>query len=596
MYYPEEIVEEVRSKNDIVDIISGYVSLKKKGSSYFGLCPFHNEKSGSFAVSPQKQMFYCFGCGAAGNVFTFLMKYENDTFPEAIERLAERAGVKLPEVELTQEQKKAMSEKAQLLEINKTAANYFYYLLRHEPGKVGMDYIKKRMLSDETMKQFGLGYSDKYSDDLVKYLRNKGYKDEMIVKAGLASRDEKHGTHDKFWNRVMFPIQDMNHRVIGFGGRVMGEGEPKYLNSPETPIFDKSRNLYGLNFARSSKKNYLILVEGYMDVISMHQAGFIEAVASLGTAFTIGQAQIIKRFAEHVILSFDSDEAGTKAKLRAIGILKDAGLSAKVLDLKPYKDPDEFIKNLGVEEMQKRIDNAVNSFFFEISVMEQQYNLKEPDEKTKFHREIAAKLCEFPDEVERNNYLEAICEKYYISPDGMKELVVGHAAHDGIAKMASRPKSPIKEKNMPDGNKQAQKLLITWISEQPKLLNKIEKYISPDDFTEELYRDVATKLFNGIKEGGFEAVSLVSCFEDEEDQKEVASLFNTKLTGLDGIPLDMESAQDLEKAFNDILLKVKTNSFNFYSQNLATDVTAIEKVVSGKKLLEELKGVKIHLD
>lgn len=596
MYYPEEIVEEVRSKNDIVDIISGYVKLKNKGTSYFGLCPFHNEKTGSFSVSPQKQMFYCFGCGASGNVYTFLMKYENDTFQEAIQKLAQRAGVELPEVELSEEQKKTMSEKAQLLEINKTAANYFYLLLRRDQGKKGREYLKKRELSDETMKTFALGFSDVYSDDCVKYLRSKGYSDEMIVKAGLAARDEKRGIHDKFWNRVMFPIQDMNHRVIGFGGRVMGDGEPKYLNSPETPIFDKSRNLYGLNFARSSRKEYLILVEGYMDVISMHQAGFTEAVASLGTAFTTGHAQIVKRFAKTVYLSFDSDGAGTQAKLRAIEKLKEVGMPAKVIDLTPYKDPDEFIKNLGVEEMQKRIDEAINSFYFEIKVIEKGFNLNEPDEKTQFCKKIAEKLCEFSDEIERNNYLEAICNKYSLSIEGMKELVIKYAGQTGMARPIERPRQSYGNRVKEDGNNSAQKLLITWISEQPSLLSKVEKYISPDDFTEELYKNVATKLFEGIRQGGFEPVSLVSLFEEEEEQKEVATLFNTKLTGLDGQPLDIQNKNDLEKAFHDIVLKVKTNSLNFYSMNLATDVLAIEKVVQGKKQLEELKKTTIHLN
>lgn len=596
MYYPEEIVEEIRSKNDIVDIISGYVRLNKKGSSYFGLCPFHSEKTGSFSVSQSKQMYYCFGCGASGNVYTFLMKYENDTFQEAIEKLADRAGVELPRVELTDEQKKQMSEKAQLFEINKTAANYFYMLLRHDKGKKGMEYLKKRELSDETMKNFALGFSDVYSDDCVKYLVKKGYSEEMIVKAGLAARDERRGTHDKFWNRVMFPIQDMNHRVIGFGGRVMGEGEPKYLNSPETPIFDKSRNLYGLNFARSTRKNYLILVEGYMDVISMHQAGFIEAVAALGTSFTPGQADLLKRFAKVVYLAMDSDVAGTNAKLRAIEKLKAIDLPAKVIDLTPYKDPDEFIKNLGVEEMQKRIDEAINSFYFEIKVIESSYNLNEPDEKTQFCKKIAEKLCEFPDELERNNYLEAICVKYTLSTDGMRDMVLKYAGQTGMARPVERPRQSYGTKVREDGNLKAQKLLITWISEHPSLLTRIEKYISPDDFTEELYRNVALELFEGIRRGDFEPVSLVSRFEDEEAQKEVATLFNTKLTGLDGQPLDIKNSSDLEKAFHDILIKVKTNSLNYHSMNLATDVHAIEKVVQGKKQLEELKKVKIHFN
>lgn len=595
MYYPDEIVEEVRSKNDIVDVISGYVRLTKKGSAHFGLCPFHNEKTGSFSVSASKQMFYCFGCGAGGNVYTFLMKYENDTFQEAIEKLAERAGVKLPEIEMTEEQKKQVSEKAKLLEINKESAKYFYYQLRGDAGKNGMRYFQERQLTPDTMKQFGLGYSLPYSDDLVKYLKSKGYSDELIVKAGLASHDEKRGTHDKFWNRVMFPIQDANHRVIGFGGRVMGEGEPKYLNSPETPIFDKSRNLFGLNFARSSKKDYLILCEGYMDVISMHQAGFSEAVASLGTAFTSGQASMVKRFCSSVILSYDSDGAGTKAALRAIGILREVGMTAKVLNLKPYKDPDEFIKNLGAEKLQERIDNAQNSFFFEVDVLERDYNLKDPEEKTNFHREIAKKICNFADEVERNNYIEAICDRYNISVDAMKKMVVSYAGI-GVVKPAEPPKSGIKKADPDEGRRKAQRLLITWISENPSLLGKIEKYISVSDFTEDVYRRVTEKLFEGIKQGDFEPASMVSMFEDEEEQKEVALLFNTKLTGLDGIPMEIDSGLDKEKAFHDILVKVKSNSLEYYSSRLASDVTAITKVVEGKKMLEELKNTKIHLE
>ena len=296
MYYSDEIIEEVRSRNDIVDVISQYVRLQKKGSSYFGLCPFHNEKSPSFSVSRDKQMYYCFGCGAGGNVFTFIMEYENYTFLEALRFLAERAGIELPEEEYSKEAKERADLRVTLLEMNKLAAKYFYAQLKSPGGKVGYEYLRKRQLSEETITAFGLGYSNKYSDDLYKYLKTKGYSDELIVKAGLANVDEKQGIYDKFWNRVMFPIMDANNRVIGFGGRVMGDGKPKYLNSPETLIFDKSRNLYGLHRARTSRKSYFLICEGYMDVISLHQAGFTNAVASLGTALTSGHASLIKRY------------------------------------------------------------------------------------------------------------------------------------------------------------------------------------------------------------------------------------------------------------------------------------------------------------
>ena len=322
MYYSDELIEEIRTRNDIVDVISGYVRLQKKGSSYFGLCPFHNEKSPSFSVSREKQMYYCFGCGAGGNVFTFLMEYENFSFIEAVKYLADRAGIALPEREYSKEAKERADLKSSILEVNKQAAKYFYVQLKSERGAQAYTYLKNRGLSDSTITAFGLGYSNKYSDDLYKYLRKQGYSEELIRQAGLINTDERQGVYDKFWNRVIFPIMDVNSRVIGFGGRVMGDGKPKYLNSPETPVFDKSRNLYGLNRARTSRKPYFLLCEGYMDVISLHQAGFTNAVASLGTALTTGHASLIKRYVKEVYLTYDSDEAGTKAALRALPYLR----------------------------------------------------------------------------------------------------------------------------------------------------------------------------------------------------------------------------------------------------------------------------------
>lgn len=587
MYYPEELVEEVRMKNDIVDVISGYVRLQKKGSSYFGLCPFHNEKSASFSVSPGKQMYYCFGCGAGGNVFTFIQSYENYSFPEAIKYLADRVSVNLPEVEYSEETRKKEGKSSLLLELNKQAANYFYYQLRTEHGKIGHRYFENRRLSEETMKKFGLGFANVTSDDLVKYLKSKGFTDEQIVEAGLGSVDERYGIHDKFWNRVMFPIQDINHRVIGFGGRVMGDGKPKYLNSPETMIFDKSRNLYGLNFARTSRSGNIIICEGYMDVIAMHQAGFTQAVASLGTAFTIGQANLLKRYTDKVLLAYDSDGAGTGAALRALGILREAGLTGKIIHLEPYKDPDEFIKNLGKEEFQKRIDEAENSFFFEIHVLEKGFDLKDPDSKTKFYNEIAKKLCQFSEEVERDNYIQAIAEKYGIGFDNLRRLVVSYASKTGIVKPIEKAKSGVKAKIVPEeALKKNQRLLITWITDNPKLYKTVKKYISPQDFTEELYRKVAEKLFADIEKDAYNPAGIISMFTDEEEQRQVAELFSTNLTGL-------ETQADREKAFHDIVVAVKKNSYEHYSKKLGSDVQALQQVIEGKKALEELQ--KTHI-
>lgn len=590
MYYPEELIEEVRTRNDIVEVISGYVRLQKKGSNYFGLCPFHNEKSPSFSVSPGKQMYYCFGCGAGGNVITFLMEYENQTFPEAVRTLAQRAGIALPEADDSKEARQADSRRAKLLEINKEAAKYFYYQLRTERGSVGMEYLRKRELSDETMNHFGLGYANKYSNDLIQYLKSKGYSEDLIRDAGLCNVDEKHGMYDKFWNRVMFPIQDINHRVIGFGGRVMGDGKPKYLNSPETEIFDKSRNLYGLNFARTSRKGNVILCEGYMDVIAMHQAGFTQAVASLGTAFTSGQASLLRRYANEILLSYDSDGAGVNAALRAIGILKEAGMTGRVINLEPYKDPDEFIKALGGEEFQKRLDHAENSFFFELRQLQKNYDLSDPEQKTAFHREIARKLCTFSEEVERENYIEAVAQKYHIGFENLRRLVGTYAAQTGLAQPVIRPKSGVQKKNTAaEGIKNSQKLLLTWLVEQPKLYRQISKYISPKDFTEGLYEKVADRLFEELEQGNINPASIISMFEEEEDQREAASLFHTKLERL-------ESTAEQEKALHDIVCAVKRNSYERDSAQLGTDVAALNRVIAGKKQLEELAKTHISLE
>lgn len=590
MFYTEELVEEIRMKNDIVDVVSGYVRLQKKGSNHWGCCPFHNEKTPSFSVSGPKQMYHCFGCGVSGNVYTFVMQYENYSFPEAVKMLADRAGVNLPEVEYSEEAKKKAGKRARLLEVNKEAAKFFYYQLRDPHGEIGYNYLKRRELSDETMHKFGLGYAGKSGTGLVQYLRQKGFEDALIKEAGLANYSEKSGLISQFWNRVMFPIQDINHRVIGFGGRVMGDGEPKYLNSPETPVFDKRRNLYGLNFARTARSGNIILCEGYMDVIAMHQAGFSQAVASLGTAFTAEQANLLRRYTDNVLLAYDSDGAGVKAALRSIGILREAGLTGKVINMRPYKDPDEFMKNLGKEAFEERIRQAENSFFFEVRVLQEQFDVKDPEQKTKFHREIARKLCEFQEEVERDNYLQAIAEKYFIGIENLRKLVLQYASQTGLAKPIERPKSGIQSKNSPqESAKKAQRLLLTWITDEPAVYQKIKSFISAADFTEELYKLVAERLFADLEQGQFNPAGIISMFEDEDKQSEAAALFHTNLPQL-------ETPQEREKAFHDIVYAVKKNSFEFYSSKLGADVSALNQVVEGKKALETLAKTHISLE
>lgn len=583
MFYSDDIIEEVRMKNDIVDVISGYVRLQKKGSSYFGLCPFHNEKSPSFSVSPGKQMYYCFGCGAGGNVFTFIMEYENFTFIEAVKYLAERAGVKLPEGEYSKEQRAAADLKTVLLEVNKKAASYYYYQLKQESGRQAYEYLKNRELSDETIKSFGLGYSSKYSDSLYRYLKGKGYSDAILKESGLFSADERYGMHDKFWNRVMFPIMDVNNRVIGFGGRVMGDAKPKYLNSPETKIFDKSRNLYGLNIARKSRKNYLIVCEGYMDVISMHQAGFTNAVASLGTALTSGHASLMSRYTKEVLLTYDSDEAGQKAALRGIPILREAGIKPRVVNLAPYKDPDEFIKAEGQEAFEKRLSEAMNYFLFEVQVMERQYNLADPEDKTEFYRAIAKKLLEFPEELERNNYMESISRKYQIRYEDLRRMV-NNLALSGTG-ISAKPKAPAKERKREkkeDGRDASQKLMLTWLTSYPKMFDTIEGYIGPDDFTTPLFHQVAELLFEQHEQGEVNPAKLLNRFTDSEEQKEVTSLFHATL--------HLENDQERRRALRETVCRMKRDSIAHQSQSLApTDIAGLQRLVEAKNIWKKLK-------
>lgn len=591
-YYSDELIEEVRSRNDIVDVISGYVRLTKKGSTYFGLCPFHNEKTGSFSVSPNKQMYYCFGCGAGGNVFTFLMQYENFSFPEAMEALAERAGIELPKQEMSAQAKKEADKRQILLEINKAAGKYYYMLLRSEHGKQAYEYFKKRELSDATMQKFGLGYSDKYSDDLYRYLRKLGYDDAILKESGLVSIDEVRGGHDKFWNRAMFPIMDVHNKVIGFGGRVMGDGEPKYLNSPETKIFDKSRNLYALNFARQTKKPQMLLCEGYMDVIALHQAGFDNAVASLGTAFTSGHASLLKRYTKEVYLSFDSDGAGIKAALRAIPILKEVGLTAKVINMKPYKDPDEFIKALGAEEYQKRIDAAENSFMFEIRILEQKYDMKDPEGKTAFQTEVAKKLLDFTTELERNNYMEAVADKYHMSFEALRNLVNQLGTQGGLVKERTPLKSGLNEKKhkKEDGMKQSQKLLLTWLIEYDNLYDKIKDIITPEDFTEDIFRKVAELLYEQKKSGTVNPAQIISLFAEEEEQREVAELFHARIH-------EVDSAAERDKALKETILRVKDNSISYRSAHLEpTDMQGLQQLVADKRTLQNMEKMHISID
>ena len=587
-YYSDEIIEEVRSRTDIVDVISKYVNLQKKGSQYFGLCPFHNEKTGSFSVSPQKQMYYCFGCGAGGNVFSFLMAYENMTFKEAVEDLAPKCGVTLPQREMTARERQRADRRTRLFEINKEAAAYYYKMLRSPEGGQAMAYFTKRELTADTLHKFGLGCTSKYSDSLYKYLRGKGYDDNILKDCGLVTIDEKRGGHDKFWNRAMFPIFDANGKVVAFGGRVMGDGEPKYLNSPETEIFNKSKTLFGLYFARKTRRQQFILCEGYMDVISLHQAGFDNAVASLGTALTEGHAGMLKRYVKDVYLSYDSDGAGQKAALRAIPILKNAGISCRIINMSPYKDPDEFIKALGAEEYEKRIQNAENSFMYQVRMKEKNYDLTDPEKKSDFQKEVARMIVtEFPTQLERENYTESVAVRFNIPKAALGKYIIelGQSGITAKSNTAARENRSTAQKPKDDGMKMSQRLLLTWLVEQNDIYPKIKDYVTPQDFEEGVYKKVAVEVFDSLSQDKtVDTARIVDMFMEEEERKTVAAIFNTTVG-------ELTDNTDLSKALKETLLRIKKNSLELAQKNGAD----LKSLVDGKKQLQRLERLDISI-
>lgn len=561
MFYSEEVIEEVRSRNDIVDVINSYVSLKKKGNTYTACCPFHNEKTPSFHVSRDKQLYHCFGCGAAGTVYTFLQQYENYTFPEAVELLADRAGVALPKREMTQQERMEADYNSMLREVNKAAAGYFYYALRIKEGEAAKQYLMQRGLSEETIRSFGLGYSRMYRDDLYQHLKQKGYSDELLIDSGLVKFDEKHGISDVFWNRVMFPIMDLNGKVIGFGGRVMGDGLPKYVNSQETKIYEKRRHLYGFHLARRSRREGYILCEGYMDVISMHQAGFDNATASLGTAFTIQQAMLLKRYTDKVYLAYDSDGAGMNAALKAIPILREVGIAARVINMQPYKDPDEFIKNLGSEEFEKRIIQAESSMMFQVRAAAGKYNQQDPEGRTQFQQEVVKLIAVLKDPLERDNYIEAVANQYFIDRKKLTDAVNRYGKYQmerqqyKEALQEETPQDARRRERIEERRQQPQKLLLTWLVNYPtQLFPQLQGKIVPEDFTDELYRQLAQQLFQQYEmDGTVNPAQLINQYENMEEQMRVASILQTTL--------QIEpSPEDNSQVITEIVQKVKEES------------------------------------
>jgi DNA primase len=587
MRYEENLIEEIRERNDIVDVISSYVNLKKKGADYFGLCPFHNERTPSFSVSRNKQMFYCFGCHKGGNVYTFLMEYNRMSFYEAMEDLAGRAGIEIPEREMTDQERRAQDARIRLKEMNRYAAVYYHAVLKSPRGARAMDYLKNRGLTDETINHFGLGYADIGRDHLYHYLKDKGFSDEEMKDSSLVTIDSVKGSYDRFFNRVMFPIMDVSRRVIGFGGRVTGEGEPKYLNSRETVLFDKGRNLYGLQYAKQSRERALILCEGYMDVISLHQAGFTNAVAPLGTAFTTGQASLLKRYTKEVVLSFDSDGAGVNAALRALPMLREAGLSARVLSMKPCKDPDELIKEYGAQEYAKRIKEAAAGRMFEMEILEGQYDQTDPEGRTRFIRAIAEKLAGIDEAVERGVYMDAAANRFMVRRADLEELVnkMGRILDRSRANQQYKkaPETESRRETRRQNQKnQPQKLLLTYLVEKPEIYPGIRQVVGPEDFILPLYHSVALMIFDQLDRGeDLNPARIVSCFPDAGDQERVAELFHTHL---DYEPLP----EDRDKALTEIIRKIRLAAIDEKMRH-TTDIVKAQELMAEKSRVQRMK-------
>ena len=559
------MINEVLSRNDIVDVIGSYASLKKKGANYEACCPFHHEKTPSFKVNREKQMYHCFGCGVGGNVFTFVMEYENLNFPEAVERLAERAGVQLPEKSMNAQERSREQYKITLREMNKTAAAYFHYILKHsQHGEKAYEYFHEtRGLSDETINKFALGYSDIYRDDLYRYLKSKGYTDDQMKGSGLVEISEKEGGVDKFWNRAMIPILDIN----------------------------------GMNIARRSRRKGFICCEGYMDVISMHQAGFDNAVASLGTAFTFGHAGIIKRYADEVYLAYDSDGAGVEATKKVIAILREVGVGARVINMRPYKDPDEFIQNLGSEAFEERIKKAESGMMFLARIYSEEYDQSDPGELTKFQNQIARELAYIEDDLERNNYVDAIARKYVIDKDALAAKVhaygvAGTAKPEIVERETRRLQEQQGYEEFPGDqsagapgrpetkdNKTA-KLLLTWLVNRPELFARLDGVVSEADFEPGIYRTVADKLYSQYREKHkVEPAVVVNTFQDVEEQRLVAGMLQTDLA------IDM-TEEEIGNAITEVVKKIKLASIKTQLES-ENDMMKVQQLIKDRKKIEK---------
>ncbi len=519
MRYSDELIEEIRNRNDIVDVISQYVVLKRSGRNFFGLCPFHKEKSPSFSVSPDKQIFHCFGCGIGGNVFHFISKIENMSFRDSLEMLADRAGVELPILD-SDGDNELMILKSKVYEINKCAAEFYHENLYKPTAKLAQEYVKKRKLDNNTLKNFLIGYSANF-DELYKLLKSKGFTEDEILASSLVNKNQEGKFIDRFRKRLMFPIQDVRGRVIAFGGRVLDDSKPKYINSPENIVYSKGRHLYGLNVAKKYETKKIIIVEGYMDAVSLHQRGIHNAVASLGTAMTEAQGRLLRKSSEQVIIGYDSDGAGQAATQRGLDILQSLGCDVRVLQIEGAKDPDEFVVKYGPERFEKQVEKSISLVEYKVKVLRKNLELENANDKIKFLKEIAKVLSRIDNDIEKEVYADKIAIEYKISKEAIyaeiNKLEATNTKGTKILEKA-KPKLEVKEnKEQNDQIDKREKLVIYLLINYPeKSYNIIRKNIDINDFKSERNQTIVKKLYEELEKGNSNINNVLDWFEDEE--------------------------------------------------------------------------------
>ena len=589
--YSEEIVEQVRQNNDIVDIISQYVHLTRKGRNYFGLCPFHNEKSPSFSVSPERQIFHCFGCGVGGNIYTFLMKIEGIGFKDAIEQLAERANIQLPRIENPEEDRKE-ELKAKIYKINQFTADFYHQNLYKPTAQNAQEYVKKRKLTQNTLETFKIGFSGKY-DELYKSLKSQGFGEKEILESGLVIKNDRGQFIDMYRNRLMIPICDVRGRVIAFGGRVLDDSKPKYINSPENVVYSKGRHLFGLNVAKKDCSKKLLIVEGYMDAISLYQRGITNVVAALGTALTEQQGWLLRKSTEQVILGFDADGAGQTAVARSMEILQKMGCDMRVLQIEGAKDPDEFVLKFGEGRFKLAMDNAISLIEFKVKNLSKDINLNNTSDKIKFLNEIAKILAKVDNTMEREIYIDKIANNYQISKEAIyaevNKLIYTSSKTDNLLQSKTIKSQVVKkiekeEKDVDADLKRREDTIIALLLDSnDKIFQKIKEIIKPEDFKDETNKKIAIKLYEELEKQDTNINKLIDEF-DEPTQNHVTEVMATDY----GI-------ENIEKAVDDILSKYQRERLESKKTHILKELETEQNAETKKNLSKELSNIIIAL-